>query len=136
VDAPARAKLRLSLAATPRRAYNGTNASYLVIVRNVSREPARRTSVCVTLPRMMQFLDATRRMRFRGRSVCFERLSRLRRGDSFAARVRVHVDTDAWTGVARAAASAVAANANRVRARAELRVLRRPDERRAAPVTG
>jgi hypothetical protein len=116
VTLPARAKLHLSLSAMPRRAHNGTNASYLVIARTVSRVPARNVRVCVRLARMLQFLGTSRRARVRGRSVCFARIARLVRGNPFAARIRVHVDTDAWTGVARAIGGAVAANASRVRA--------------------
>jgi uncharacterized repeat protein (TIGR01451 family) len=134
--APApRAVLGLSLSALPRRAYNGDHASYLLVARNRSRLPARGMRVCETLPGRVQFVQASRRVRFAGRRVCF-REKRLSPGASVAALVYVHVDTDASPGMARARASATASNAERARARAQLRVLRRAAAPRRAPVTG
>jgi uncharacterized repeat protein (TIGR01451 family) len=130
-----RARFRLSLAARPRRAYSGGFATYTVVARNVSREPAVRTRVCETLPARVQFVRATRRVRFVGRDVCFDR-RRLGAGASLATLVVVHVDTDARPGMARARATATAANADRAGARARLRVLQRVAPPRRAPVTG
>jgi uncharacterized repeat protein (TIGR01451 family) len=130
-----RAKLHLSLAALPRRAYGGDSASYLVVVSNASRNPARRTRVCERLPARVQFVQATRRVTFRGRDLCFRR-TRLGAGGSMAALVYVHVDTDARAGMAHASATATAANAKRVRAHARLRVLTRAAPPHRAPVTG
>jgi hypothetical protein len=136
-DAPAgsRAKLRLSLSASPRRAYQGAYATYLLVARNTSHEPAVRARVCETLPSTVQFVRASRRVHFAGRSVCFGR-RHVSGGASLAALVYVHVDTDARAGMSRAWATAVAANADRARARAGLRVLRRAPAPRHAPVTG
>jgi uncharacterized repeat protein (TIGR01451 family) len=130
-----RARLRVWLSATPRRAHGGDHASYLVVARNASAVTARRTRVCQTLPGEVQFVQATRRVRFRGRRLCFGR-ARLGRGRSLVALVYVHVDTDARAGMAHAWATAAAANADSARARAGLRVLRRAAPPRRAPVTG
>jgi uncharacterized repeat protein (TIGR01451 family) len=130
-----RARLRLSLVALPRHAYSGGYARYRVVVRNVSRVAAIRTRVCERLPASVQFVRASRRVRFVGRELCFDR-GRLRGGRALAARVVVHVDTDARPGLVRARATASAANADRARARARMRVLRRPTPPRSAPVTG
>jgi uncharacterized repeat protein (TIGR01451 family) len=130
-----RAVLGLSLSALPRRAYNGDYASYLVVARNRSRLAATGIRVCQTLPGRVQFVQATRRVRFAGRRLCF-RHRRLASGGSVAALLYVHVDTDARPGMARARATATAANADVARARAQLRVLRRAAAPRPAPVTG
>jgi uncharacterized repeat protein (TIGR01451 family) len=130
-----RARLALSLTAIPHRAYTGDFASYLVVVRNASDEPAMRTRVCQALPGRVQFVQASRRVAFRGRRACFGR-GRLSAGRSMVAVVYVHVDTDARAGMARASASAAAANADRVGARTRLRILRRAVAPRRAPVTG
>jgi uncharacterized repeat protein (TIGR01451 family) len=130
-----RAVLGLSLAALPRRAYNGDYATYLVMASNRSQQPARGMRVCETLPGRVQFVQASRRARFTGRRLCFRR-TRLPAGGSMAALVYVHVDTDARPGMARARATATARNASRASARAHLRVVRRAAEPRRAPVTG
>jgi uncharacterized repeat protein (TIGR01451 family) len=130
-----RAVLGLSLTALPRRAYTGEYASYLVVAHNRSALVATGLRVCQTLPGQVQFVEATRRVRFAGRRLCF-RHRRLASGGSVAALVHVHVDTDARPGMARARATASAANANLARARAQLRVLRREADPRPAPVTG
>jgi hypothetical protein len=137
VDAPraVRARLALSLTALPRRAYSGTNVSYLVTVRNASREPALRTRTCAQLPRVVQFVRAPAGVRFSGSRLCFSR-RRLAAGAAAAARLVAHVDVDARPGMTRARATAAAANAGRVRARARMRVLRRPCPPRHTPVTG
>lgn len=135
LPAARRARLRLSLSAVPRRAYGGDHATYFLMVSNTAREPAARTRVCERLPARVQFVEATRPMRFAGRSVCFAG-GRLGAGRSLAALVYVHVDTDARPGMARARATATAANADRVRAAARLRVLRRAAPPHRAPVTG
>jgi hypothetical protein len=130
-----RAQLRLSLAALPRRAYGGDFASYLLVVRNSARQAAHRMRVCERLPRRVQFVRATRRVRFRGRDLCFDR-ARLGGRRAITARVYVHVDNDARPGMAHAHATATASNANRARAAARLRVLRRVAPPQRAPVTG
>ena len=135
VPAAPRARLALSLTAEPRRAYSGTYAGFLVEARNVSARPAMSTRVCQALPGRVQFVQASRRVAFRGRSVCFGR-GRLGGGRSMFAIVYVRVDTDARAGMARASATARAANADRVGARAGLRILRRAAAPRRAPVTG
>jgi hypothetical protein len=133
--AAARARLRLSLTPLPRKAHSGDYVSYLLVAQNAAREPARRTRVCQTLPAHMQFVRASRRLRFRGRDLCFDR-SRLTPGDALATLVYVHVDTDAPAGLARARAVARASNSDRAEARARLRVLRRAAVPQRAPVTG
>jgi hypothetical protein len=137
VDAPraVRARLALSLTALPRRAYSGTNVSYLVTVRNASREPALRTRTCAQLPRVVQFVRAPAGVRFSGSRLCFSR-RRLAAGAAAAARLVAHVDVDARPGMTRARATAAAANAGLVRARARMRVLRRPCPPLHTPVTG
>jgi hypothetical protein len=131
----ARASLRLSLAALPKRAHAGDYASYLMIARNRAAQPAVRTSVCEALPGRVQFVQASRRVRFSGRSVCIDR-PRLEPGAVLATLVYVHVDVDARPGMAHARATATAANADRARAAARLRVLRRAAVVHRAPVTG
>jgi hypothetical protein len=91
--------------------------------------------VCERLPARVQFVQATRRVTFRGRDLCFRR-TRLGAGGSMAALVYVHVDTDARAGMAHASATATAANAHPARAHARLRVLRRAAPPHRAPVTG
>jgi hypothetical protein len=130
-----RARFTLTMAARPRRAYTDAYAGYQVVARNVSHAPALRARVCARLPATVQFVRASRRMRFSGRELCFGR-RRLAAARSLAALVWVHVDTDARPGMARARATATAANADRATARARLRVLRRAAAPRRAPVTG
>jgi hypothetical protein len=130
-----RARLALSLTALPRRAYSGTNVSYRVVVRNVSREPALRTRTCALLPHVVQFVRATAGVRFAGSRLCFDR-RRLDAGAEAAAKLVAHVDVDARPGMTHARATAAAANAGRVRARARMRVLRRPCRPQHTPVTG
>jgi hypothetical protein len=135
VAAPGRAHLRLALSALPRRAYGGDNTTYLLVARNASARPALGTRVCEALPDPVQFVDASRAVFFKGRSVCFDR-GRVGPGESLVALVYVHVDVDARAGMVDARATAVAANADRARARAGLRVLRRAPAPQRAPVTG
>jgi hypothetical protein len=137
VDAPraVRARLALSLGALPRRAYSGTEVSYRLVARNVSREPASRARVCMRLPGNVQFVRATTRMRFAGSDLCFDR-PRLAAGAEVAERVVVHIDVDARAGSTRARATASAANADLVRARARMRVIQRPCRAQHVPVTG
>jgi hypothetical protein len=137
VHAPhtARARLSLSLTALPRRAYAGTNVSYRVAARNVSREPALRARVCARLPPVVQLARATAGVTFAGSELCFDR-PRLAAGAQVAARLVAHVDVDAHAGPTLARATASASNAALVRARARMRVLRRPCHTERAPVTG
>jgi hypothetical protein len=137
VDAPraVRARLALSLTALPRRAYSGTNVSYLMTVRNASREPVLRARTCAQLPRVVQFVRATAGVSFSGSRLCFSR-RHLAAGAAAAARLVAHVDVDARPGMTRASATAGAANAGLVRARARMRVLRRACPPRHTPVTG
>jgi hypothetical protein len=133
---PARPRLALSLVAAPRRAFTGDRARYRLVARNLSpRATARRTRVCQRLPGRVQYAAATRRVRFVGRSVCFD-AGALRPGERAGARIRVRVNVDARPGRARARAVVSAANARSARARASLRVVRRAQAPRAAPVTG
>jgi hypothetical protein len=132
---PGRAKLRLSLMPLPGRAHSGDYVSYLLVARNGARQAAERARVCQMLPAHVQFVRASRRLRFRGRSLCFDR-RHLSAGGSVATLVYVHVDTDAPAGMARARAVARASNADRAVARAGLRVLRSPAVPQRAPVTG
>jgi hypothetical protein len=134
-ETPRRAHFRLSLLARPRHAYSGSYARYRVVARNVAGVAAVRARVCTRLPASVQFVRASRSMRFAGRELCFGR-HRLAPGSALAARVVVHVDTDARPAVIRAHATATAANADRARARARLRVMRRALVPRPAPVTG
>jgi hypothetical protein len=134
-SAPGRARFRLALSALPRRAYGGDSTTYLLVARNASARPALRARVCEALPRRVQYVDASRAVFFRGRSVCFDRRT-IGPGESVVALVYVHVDVDAPAGMVRAHATAVAANADRARARAGLRVLRRAPAPQRAPVTG
>jgi uncharacterized repeat protein (TIGR01451 family) len=137
IDTPrsVRARLALSLTALPRRVYSGSNVSYRLVVRNVSREPALRARVCARLPGSVQFVGATTRVWFAGSELCFDR-ARIAAGDEVAERVVVHVDVDAHPGMTRARATASAANADLSRARARMRVIRRPCHAQRAPVTG
>jgi hypothetical protein len=131
-----RPRLTLRLRAAPRRAFTGGRARYRLIARNASRKAsAFRTRVCELLPGKVQFAGASRRVEFSGRRICF-RAGRLRPGRSVAARIHVYVNRDARPGRARARASATAANARHARARASLRVVRRAQRPRRAPVTG
>jgi uncharacterized repeat protein (TIGR01451 family) len=137
VDAPrkTRARLGLSLKAMPRRAYSGTNVSYRVVARNVSRVPALGAHVCTQLPRVVQFVRATAGVRFAGSQLCFGR-GRLAPGARMAAHLVAHIDVDAEGGMTRARARASAANAGAVHARARMRVLERPRRPQRTPVTG
>jgi hypothetical protein len=131
-----RPELAVSLRAEPRRAYTGTRARYRLVARNDARAvTARRAHVCQLLPGKVQYAGASRRLRFEGRSVCF-RLGRLRPGRSMVTRVHVRVNRDARPGAARARATVSAANAPSASARASLRVIRRAQAPRPAPVTG
>jgi uncharacterized repeat protein (TIGR01451 family) len=132
---PRRARFKLSLVALPRHAYSGSYARYRVVARNASHVPATRTRVCTRLPATVQFVQASRPMRFAGRRLCFGR-HRLSPGGHLAARVLVHVDTDARPGLIRADCVVTAANADRALARARVRVMSRPVVPRPAPVTG
>jgi hypothetical protein len=134
VEAP-RARFRLSLVALPRHAYSGGYASYRVVARNVSHQPAVRARICERLPGRVQFVRASRHVRFAGPELCFGR-RRLPGGSALTARVLVHVDTDARPGLTSARATATAANADRARARARMRVMVRAVAPRRAPVTG
>ena len=120
-----RARLALSLTALPRRALSGTNVSYRVVARNVSRVPALRARVCAQLPRAVQFVRATAGVRFDGSQLCFAR-NRLAPGAAMAARLVAHIDLDAEGGLTRARARASAANASRVHALAPMRIVERP----------
>jgi hypothetical protein len=130
-----RAKLALSLKAVPRRAYSGTNVSYRVVARNVSRVAALHARVCAQLPPMLQFVRATRGVRFDGSDLCFGR-GRLAPGARMGARLVAHIDVDAEGGMTRARARASAANAAAVHARARMRVIERPRRPQRTPVTG
>ncbi len=131
----ARAALGVKLTADPRKAYAGSGASYRVVARNTSRNAANAVRVCSRLPGNVQFRKATRTTRFSGQSVCFD-VASLGAGQSVGARILVRIDRDAHAGQARASARATASNADRATARAALRVLRRAQAVRPAPVTG
>jgi uncharacterized repeat protein (TIGR01451 family) len=131
----ARATLGVKLTAAPSKAYAGSAASYKVVARNTSRNAATGVRVCSRLPGNVQFKKASRRTSFSGQSVCFD-VASLASGGSTAARIDVRIDRDARSGMARASALATAANADRATARAALRVLRRAQAVRPAPVTG
>jgi uncharacterized repeat protein (TIGR01451 family) len=126
-----RARLALSLTASPRRALSGTNVSYRVVARNVSRVTAVRARVCTQLPRALQFVRATAGVRRDGSRFCFTR-RRLLAGTAAHARLVVHIDLDAEGGPTRARATASAANAPRVHARAPMRVIEMPRAPRPA----
>ena len=110
-----RARLMISLRA-PRRVESGTNVSYRVATKNVSRATAVRVRVCTRLPRAV---------RFDGGRLCFTR-KRLRPGAVARGRLVAHIDLDAEGGPTLAHGEASAANAARVHASARMRIVERP----------